>query len=1110
VFPESAPGAADWEVDLPGFDFDTDGVWYTKTGAVFDNDPDLVTKPAIYETRTLYGLLTQNGRDRTGASSEVYLVLHGDTATAPLFNNGVFKVVGAGTAAAGYTNKDATAADRLRVEPVVFGFADFTSATGLNAELRTQFTHSKDGDGFASGRSAACVVITDIEGSTGGTTNPWNTLMATPIQSKLSLRTALIYHPGRGGLARVAAQIHRVAVVSGGSEYLRQTPTATDASFPPSAGVPDDEIYFDLNHIQTWNRLSGLGLDAPTAPAYGGEIASFTEQDREAECFTDSGSKTLMLRPFQTKSMSLHRRTATAALFPATYLAGHDVDGANIFHAARTRGYALPPEYMPRFGRQDIPYFVDVAGTGSGTFLDGINHLFVDTLDETDPQFNVVGGLDQGVGGGVAGILFQTTATVTSGLDYGEFGPVPPGSLGSAFQCRLYEDPDVVSSDLGRGLKGIQLPPFYGVARIYGIYERTDFENAGGVSMFETDRITPIAGAAPNLMRTDARKQTLFIVQNGANDVITSGNAHTYVIPFDAIDVRLSNSFTTGTTEEDYEYIVEAVVFGFAQGWINKNTYIVSRLNKGAAGGGTDVDLDGAEMVLPAAAPLNDQFYVAYNRVPYQGDPYMSRDGSTRVVSDYEHRYGQIPQEDAFELNNPIQQFDSDGETVIQTPNARALQVLASVDFWTTLGTGKIGGRLFAGTVLDVGHTKNTVEVAGRVPEDDDDPPWQVDVRAFTLSQRYNPSKASLEVVVIDNTALVAGDGLIITGPTGPVSILAGTDYAIGANATATATNIAAAINANADLITVVSAFSAGAPVVTITAIISGSAGNLIEVGHNDDFSFLILVDEEEAATGSPTHTFLQGGVDVPANSGDGTSSQALTGLTERLPLGILVQDSDFIGEDLLRNGTGQLQSFLGGLGGAQVATPLLGGEEFTRLVGGTGQFIGLADGGILKYGAFHESTNPTGTKKFRLFRGGGSVYVLSQPRPGGPVDWVSGSLLASNQPVLKGGVLACKALLVRNFPEVAFTGGERTSYGDEIQMVVLTRGVIGKGTERTTGVSLTGIVSPTGYGEGYAAADRYRLAGLPLVTGHGSTGPDTAVDLAVFPFDDLTFNSGT
>jgi hypothetical protein len=114
-------------------------------------------------------------------------------------------------------------------------------------------------------------------------------------------------------------------------------------------------------------------------------------------------------------------------------------------------------------------------------------------------------------------------------------------------------------------------------------------------------------------------------------------------------------------------------------------------------------------------------------------------------------------------------------------------------------------------------------------------------------------------------------------------------------------------------------------------------------------------------------------------------------------------------------------------------------------------------------------------------------------------------------QPVLKGAVLVGRAYLVRNFPETAFPGAEVTSHGDEVQMIVTTRGILGRGSPSwvpETEVPLTGLLSPTGFGEGYAASDRYRLEGKPLVAGHGREAPSVAPDLALYPYTGIRINA--
>ena len=51
---------------------------------------------------------------------------------------------------------------------------------------------------------------------------------------------------------------------------------------------------------------------------------------------------------------------------------------------------------------------------------------------------------------------------------------------------------------------------------------------------------------------------------------------------------------------------------------------------------------------------------------------------------------------------------------------------------------------------------------------------------------------------------------------------------------------------------------------------------------------------------------------------------------------------------------------------------------------------------------------------------------------------------MAEDNPILKGSVLACRALLVRNFKEEAFNTTNRSvsSFGGEIQLLVATQAV--------------------------------------------------------------------
>jgi hypothetical protein len=336
------------------------------------------------------------------------------------------------------------------------------------------------------------------------------------------------------------------------------------------------------------------------------------------------------------------------------------------------------------------------------------------------------------------------------------------------------------------------------------------------------------------------------------------------------------------------------------------------------------------------------------------------------------------------------------------------------------------------------------------------------------------------------------------------------------------ATACAAAINASPLAGPFVEALATGVRVV-LTARAPGSSGNSLYLqlrqrsfpltlpGH----SLVSMVRVLSGSTVGPfssdaTHpmgAFLSevafsGGVDVPFSGGVGDSVISLTGMTERLPLGALASDADFLGENILGGRATSFQTTTGAIRSVYENLPLTReGLEYTRFLGAPGSLLSMSDGAALVYTPYTASSL-SGSRVFRIFRGGGSVFVLSGPAPGGPVSWVSESYSAAQQPVLKGAALAGKALLVRNFPEEAYSTGAPNrvrSEGDELQMVILTHTIYGTPTTTATGLTLAGVLAPTGYGEGYAAADRYLIPGRPLDRGRQRKTPDPALEPAPY-----------
>ena len=539
--------------------------------------------------------------------------------------------------------------------------------------------------------------------------------------------------------------LHQSKSPSGASvTVLREAPENIDpdsTGFRSRTGVPQDEYYYPVQPVPTWNRLPSLGGHAPNAPDYGSGRYNF-ETRREAELFVDEGSKSVIFRPFQQMDMAWSLRTAGTDQVPALYDDGVTavMGGSGLFQLDHI--FALPPEYMPRFGRQDIP-IRSTAGT-NGPYI-GINHLFGDSQTTTDLVRYVIGGSSAVSPVATDEPLLVTTAA-SSGLVYGAYGGASVG-----FQGRLYEDVNARSSDINKPLRGIQFPPYLGAARVYAVYEAADYAANGSCYTDEGFTKKTTGSYATNLLRMDADKQTLFIVKDGAEDVLAGHNAHTYLIPEEALNIELAPAWATGTVFSTFEYVVEVAAFGFTEGFVNRSNYVMLRTDAEGEFAPLDGLYSNGRMIIPAALESRTgggiRGYSAYTRTVYQGDPYMTRDGASLQTADYQYRYGQVPVSDANMVNTPLQQYDTGNDQIPEIPNARSLEVLASVDFWTTMGTGKMGGPVYAGTPTDPGFLTAS---GTRLPASGTQNQWQPLARAFTEAQ---PSTAGFASKVWSATA---------------------------------------------------------------------------------------------------------------------------------------------------------------------------------------------------------------------------------------------------------------------------------------------------------------------------------------------------------------------
>jgi len=195
-------------------------------------------------------------------------------------------------------------------------------------------------------------------------------------------------------------------------------------------------------------------------------------------------------------------------------------------------------------------------------------------------------------------------------------------------------------------------------------------------------------------------------------------------------------------------------------------------------------------------------------------------------------------------------------------------------------------------------------------------------------------------------------------------------------------------------------------------------------------------------------------------------------GATDRLPLGSLIRDSDFRGDSVIGDTISPLV-YLAESGPALEATVMSNVRkdgmteadvfQATPSSGGSGEVVAVLDG---ESGNFALDTN------YRTNRGG-SAFVVSGPRPGGSVGRLFGKLTTgTNYNTYLSGV----AMLVRN--TVTNVGASERSAGQELQMLIVTTATRRHGTND---VPVRVLCGTSGSGEGYAAADLYRVMGRPI-----------------------------
>lgn len=1063
-------------------------IWAVNTGS---NTNTLFTTEVFDDGTTIQDLITNYGKNPYGTTSEVYLVCYGSGGYA--YNNGAFRIVGNSTGvyqdvlqygSGGFQGTSGA------TEGVVWegeGNATFwlyltrigdqpeepfaTQGDTMTFEVRTQYLDTRD--------ESNAIVFTAIDAipdfpGFGDTTSTGNLLISTTLQ----------YSAGRGGTARVLDKIDALSIRDASNEYLRNAPSTMDSDAVVDMPIPNGETPLPItHHISTWSGLQRAG-----------EYIGQSEHDGlvETESFFDLGSKTLVLRPYRSHGVKFFSHDlGSSALGNATYTDGLTTKLEPGVYTNTGFVLEVPHEVMPSFGRQDIPYHTKTGA--SDPYMEGVNHLFLSQRTTSNGIFKIIGGESDGATGGVYPYLFGTGPIGT----YGEKVTNPFPDISQS--CFVAEKVVISYStkEFGDTHHGIKLPPHYGIARLMGVYEAAEFNSKAPKAArgaHQTDRETPITNGPTNLLRKDNSLYPIHILENGGQEATGELGSHTYVVMEHAIDITRAESYIAGDTFTTFNYVVECEVFIFSLGFISHNNFVLPRVYGGdGALTGTPTSLDNIRMSVPSAIPATDSVYVSGTRTVYQGDPYHTIGGASPDISDSPFRYGLIPSSSAYKLATPRGQLLEDGSLAVEVVNRRSLEVLASLDFYTTLGTGSIGGTLIENSLNDVGYVRYHNPLATspereRIPTTSTDPLPQPQSGLFTAALDTKSSYGYATLRLYSYT-----ENVVITYSDAEGNV----EYS-------TTTGAPASYSA---MVTLIKAYFAGFGVVvnhftpaseTYTQLvfqarkrgsITASLSVVADTAYRTRAITRLYSGEYlmENTDFTPTQVAFKGGVSIPMNGAtlEHKVDVSLVGMTSRLPLGILVSDFDFLGEDPLRDQSGAFQTL--GSKATSFPSPISvneRGEQYTKITGSAGDVLQMGDGALMEYGAYPLAG---GTRKYRVARGGGSVFGASGDVTGAPLSFLNGSIPSNLSPVLKGGVLACRAMLVKNYPEEAFSGASlvTTSQGSEVQLLVVTSAVY----QTETGedgvfhpITLRGEISPTGFGEGFVAADRFKIKGNPLI----------------------------
>lgn len=505
----------------------------------------------------------------------------------------------------------------------------------------------------------------------------------------LILSITLQYSPGRG-LSRTPNNIHEINFSTSTTDMLTR--------------------YFDTLHyepIHLWGRINPDGYREEPA--------------KVSEAYVDLGSKTAVICPFRrigvpdVMVLDGSGFNGGSGLMPVGAAPKDEVDPLDLFRGSDNGGdekcISMPLDWicMPSVGEVYTPILHETVGN----FYRGINFFISHsegahaTLDASETNYINTSYTDSQQ-------FFSTTTDGSLAADYNRKISTGTGAIAAhdVAGMRKYDS---------NGREGLELPPFYGIARLFAVYEADDF--IANDSAFDTTTRAALSTGATNLLRPDFDGSPIFIVKDGDDDC-------TFVLNADAID--LNKLASPPASFSDGEYVLEASVFGFDRGFLTSNSRLVlSRSTSHAAGD----SIDSPDYILQSPVTSTVDIDLIYSRTPYQGDAF----GGQENYLDRVFRSGCMSSAEIRNvLDNPL---DYDTLTL---DNQKTFEVLDGISFMTTLGSGTFSfpESFYTNSDIKAGYEQPT----SWPPSTSLDPRPLVEYNALDSSNFYiaNPSRLNM------------------------------------------------------------------------------------------------------------------------------------------------------------------------------------------------------------------------------------------------------------------------------------------------------------------------------------------------------------------------------